>query len=264
MFGLFWCLGYQFSPRLAEMKETRFWRIDPAANYGLLNGLARHRINTRLIANNWDDILRVAGSLKVGTVRASTLIQALQRGGRPTMLARAISELGRIAKTLYLLNYIDDIHYRRRIQTLRWNQNMLPRAGFGLGVGLADDSKRLPARRRLRGRIEDVAFIWHRWWRDIFVLLNEFVQGIPIPLCDSPFFLGEVWNFLQQVQDPVSRSDELGQFRPNMHWALDAGHPVWTGSPCWIATEGAISQIIKNGRFPLHRGARINQHLDEA
>ena len=94
------------------MKETRFWRIDPAANYGPLNGLARHRINTRLIATNWDDILRVAGSLKVGTVHVSTLIQALQRGGRPTTLARAISELGRVAKTLYLLNYIDDEHYR--------------------------------------------------------------------------------------------------------------------------------------------------------
>jgi TnpA family transposase len=116
MFGLFWCLGYQFSPRLAEMKETRFWRIDPTADYGALNGLARHRINQHLIINNWDDILRVAGSLKVGTVHASTLIQALQRGGRPTTLARAISELGRIAKTLYLLNYIDDEHYRRRIQ----------------------------------------------------------------------------------------------------------------------------------------------------
>lgn len=116
IFGLFWCLGYQFSPRLAEMKETRFWRIDPAANYGPLNGLARHRIHTQLIANNWDDILRVAGSLKVGTVHASTLVQSLQRGGRPTTLARAIAELGRIAKTLYLLNYIDDEGYRRRIQ----------------------------------------------------------------------------------------------------------------------------------------------------
>ena len=31
-------------------------------------------------------------------------------------LARAIAELGRIAKSLYLLNYIDDEHYRRRIQ----------------------------------------------------------------------------------------------------------------------------------------------------
>jgi TnpA family transposase len=116
MFGLFWSLGYQFSPRLTELKETRFWRIDPTADYGALNGLARHRINTNLITNNWDDILRVAGSLKVGTVHASTLIQALQHGGRPTTLARAIAELGRIAKTLHLLSYIDDLHYRRRIQ----------------------------------------------------------------------------------------------------------------------------------------------------
>jgi TnpA family transposase len=116
MFGLFWCLGHQFNPRLAELKVTRFWRIDPTADYGPLNGLARHRINTNLITNNWDDILRVAGSLEVGTVHASTLIRALQRGGRPTTLARAIAELGRIAKTLQLLNYIDNEYYRRRIQ----------------------------------------------------------------------------------------------------------------------------------------------------
>lgn len=116
IFGLFWLLGYQFSPRLAELKEARLWRIDPDADYGPLNGLARHRINTNLIATNWDDILRVAGSLKVGTVHASTLVQALQRGGHPTTLARAIAELGRIPKTLHLLNYIDDEYYRRRIQ----------------------------------------------------------------------------------------------------------------------------------------------------
>lgn len=57
MFGLFWCLGYQFSPLLAELKDARFWRMDPAADYGPLNGLARHRINPNLIATNWDDIL---------------------------------------------------------------------------------------------------------------------------------------------------------------------------------------------------------------
>ena len=117
MFGLFWCLGYQFSPRLAELKDARFWRLDPAADYGPLNGLARHRITTNLIATNWDDILRVAGSLKVGTVHASTLVQALQRGGHPTTLGRAIAELGRIPKTLHMLNFLDDDYYRRRIQT---------------------------------------------------------------------------------------------------------------------------------------------------
>ena len=57
----------------------------------------------------------MAGSLVQGTVRASELIRALQRGGRPSSLARTISEIGRIAKTLHLLAYIDDEAYRRRI-----------------------------------------------------------------------------------------------------------------------------------------------------
>ncbi len=115
IFGLFRLLGFQFSPRLADLGRTRFWRINRRAEYGLLNSLARSRINLKLIRSHWDDILLVAGSLVQGTVRASELIRALQRGGRPSSLARAISEIGRIAKTLHLLAYIDDEAYRRRI-----------------------------------------------------------------------------------------------------------------------------------------------------
>ena len=117
VFGLFWLLGYQFSPRLADFGESRFWRIDPKADYGALDGLARQRINIQRIERNWDDLLRVAGSLKMGTVSASELIRGLQGGGRPSTLGRAIGELGRVAKTLYLLNYLDDEAYRRRILT---------------------------------------------------------------------------------------------------------------------------------------------------
>ena len=43
VFGLFWLLGYQFSPRLADVGETNFWRLDPAADYGALNTIARSR-----------------------------------------------------------------------------------------------------------------------------------------------------------------------------------------------------------------------------
>jgi len=117
VFGLFWLLGYQFSPRIADIGEARFWRIDADDNYGSLDGLARHRVNTELIVKNWDDLLRVAGSLKLGTVSASELMRTLQGGSSPSTLSKAIGELGRIAKTLYLLAYIDDETYRRRILT---------------------------------------------------------------------------------------------------------------------------------------------------
>lgn len=117
LFGLFWLLGYQFSPRLADAGGARLWRLDPTADYGPLNDVSRHRINTRLITQHWDDLLRVAGSLKMHAVGAVELMQALQGGSRASSLARAIAEVGRIAKSLYLLDYYDDESYRRRILT---------------------------------------------------------------------------------------------------------------------------------------------------
>jgi TnpA family transposase len=117
VFGLFWLLGYQFSPRLADIGDARFWRIDSEENYGVLNGIAKNTINLKLINSNWSDLLRIAGSLKLGTVSASDLMKTLQGGKNQSTLSKAIAEVGRIAKTLYLLNYIDDEAYRRRILT---------------------------------------------------------------------------------------------------------------------------------------------------
>jgi len=82
VFGLFMSLGYRFCPRLADLGDTRFYRINPSAHYGSLIGVARHRINTDLIARHWDDLLRVAGSLKLGVVAGHDLMQTFQGGGR--------------------------------------------------------------------------------------------------------------------------------------------------------------------------------------
>lgn len=115
VFGLFWLLGYQFSPRLADAGEASFWRLDMHADYGALNDIARHRARTDRIRQHWEDMLRIAGSLKLGTVHASELVRSLLKSERPSTLAQAIIDLGRINKTIYLLNYIDDEVYRRRI-----------------------------------------------------------------------------------------------------------------------------------------------------
>src|SRR6266704_2990125 len=56
-------------------------RIDASADYSVLNGLARQTINRNLIKENWDDLLRVAGSLKLGTVHVTELLRALQGNG---------------------------------------------------------------------------------------------------------------------------------------------------------------------------------------
>lgn len=117
IFGLFWLLGYQFSPRLADAGEATLWRIDKEADYGVLDDLVRSCIKPQRIVSQWDEMLRVAGSLKLGSVSASELIRSLLKSDRPSALAQAIIEVGRINKTLYLLNYIDNEDYRRRILT---------------------------------------------------------------------------------------------------------------------------------------------------
>ena len=59
--------------------------------------------------------MRLAGSLKLGVVQATSIMRTLQIGDRPTRLAQAVAELGRIDKTIHALTYIDDETKRRRI-----------------------------------------------------------------------------------------------------------------------------------------------------
>ena len=68
IFGLFWLLGYQFSPRLADLGESRFWRIDSAADTAL-NGLA------------YVSVPMIVGPLMLSP---ETTVQDLYRRGGPT------------------------------------------------------------------------------------------------------------------------------------------------------------------------------------
>ena len=51
--------------------------------------------------------------MKLGRVPAADIMRTLQVGDRPTKLAQAIGEFGRIDKTLHTLTYIDDPAKRR-------------------------------------------------------------------------------------------------------------------------------------------------------
>jgi len=115
VFGIFALLGYQFSPRLADLGDQRLWRIDPKAEYGPLDGVARNHIKPDLIARHWDDLLRLAGSLAEGMIAGSAALRTLQSGGRYSTLGRAAAEYGRIAKSLFMLPYLDDQAHRRRV-----------------------------------------------------------------------------------------------------------------------------------------------------
>ncbi len=50
-----------------------FGRMDHDADYGVLNDIARGQSDPRKIVRQWDEMIRTAGSLKLGKVQASVL-----------------------------------------------------------------------------------------------------------------------------------------------------------------------------------------------
>lgn len=121
VFGLFRLLGYQFSPRLADMPDQRLWRLTvpggPAADYGSLNAVATNKLSAGRIQAQWADMLRVVGSLHSGSVAGYDLLRMLGRDGNPTLLGAAFADYGRAGKNLHLLAMYDpdDESYRRSI-----------------------------------------------------------------------------------------------------------------------------------------------------
>lgn len=221
VFGLFWLLGYQFNPRLADVGEARFWRLDTDTDYGVLDSFARARVKTDLIEDSWDDLLRVAGSLKLGTVSASEIMRILQRGNKSSTLGKAIGELGRIAKTLYLLNYVDDEAYRRRILTQLnrgEGRHSLARATFHGQKGEVRQKYREGQEDQLGtlGLVVNVLVLWNTFYLDA-ALTQVREQGMDIHQEDlvrlSPLGYSHI-NMLGRYQFNLPDSIQQGGMRP--------------------------------------------------
>jgi TnpA family transposase len=184
-------------------------------------GLARQRINIRRIERNWDDLLRVAGSLKMGTVSASELARGLQGGGRPSTLGRAIGELGRVAKTLYLLNYLDDDAYRRRILTQLnrgESRHSVARAIFHGQRGELRQRYREGQEDQLGalGLVVNAVVLWNTRYLDA-ALAQVRASGMPVKPEDverlSPLLLDHI-NVLGRYDFALTESVRQGRLRP--------------------------------------------------
>jgi TnpA family transposase len=86
VFGLFWLLGYQFSPRLADDGASVFWGMDNDADYGVLNDISRGQSAPQKIVLQWDEMIWAAGTLKLGKVQASVLVRSLLKSECPSGL----------------------------------------------------------------------------------------------------------------------------------------------------------------------------------
>ena len=116
LFGLCALLGIAFMPRLKDLPDQVLGRIDREADYGILQPLLRGRINLGLILEQWDQLVRLAASLKDRLTPAHVVMQRLVNANASDRLAGALSQLGRLMKTLHILRYIQEEPLRQAIQ----------------------------------------------------------------------------------------------------------------------------------------------------
>jgi TnpA family transposase len=113
VFALCAMLGFQFAPRIPDLKHRRLYSFDKPSAYPALEPMIAGRINVALIRAHWSEILRVIASLRTGTVTASLIMRQLASHPRQNGVAAAIRELGRLERTLFALDWIDDPELRR-------------------------------------------------------------------------------------------------------------------------------------------------------
>ncbi len=114
IFGAYDLLGLRFAPRIRDLDRQRLYRHGsqpPVETAELL----RHKIRPELITPYWDELLRLAASLRHGWAPASLLLARLQAGARRNPLAQALQEYGRLVKTNFILAWLADEELRARV-----------------------------------------------------------------------------------------------------------------------------------------------------
>jgi len=115
VFGLSHLLGFRFAPRIRDISELKLYSFAKPSDYPKIEKIIQGKINSKIIQDNYDDVLRLAHSVREGKTSASLIMSKLGSYSRQNALATALREIGRIEKTIFLLDYISDKSIRRRI-----------------------------------------------------------------------------------------------------------------------------------------------------
>ena len=221
VFALMQLLGFHFAPRIRDLADKRLYIHGDAKQYPTLAGLIGGSVNIKHVRAHWDEILRLAASIKQGTVTASLMLRKLGSYPRQNGLAVALREFGRIERTLFALNWMQNIELRRRVQ-IGLNKgeakNALARAVFMNRLGEIRDRSFQNQRYRASGLnlVVTAIILWNTVYLERAIQsLRDTWQDIDEKLLPHLSPLG--WEHINLTGDYIWRQHKLieqGKFRP--------------------------------------------------
>ncbi|WP_233874710.1 Tn3 family transposase [Paraburkholderia adhaesiva] len=218
VFGLFPFEGFVFAPRIADLPDKNLYVPGQASDWPALSALIGGTINQKVVEREFDDVLRLAASIKQGTVTASLILRKLGAYPRQNSLAVGLREIGRIERTLFTLKWLRDPVLRRRVSA-------------GLNKGEARNSLARAVFFYRLGEIRDRSYDNQRYRASG---LNLVVAAITL------------WNtvYLERAIATLRQHEEIDESLMPHVTPLGWNHIILTGDYVWHANKR-----VANGRF---------------
>jgi len=221
VFALCHLLGFRFAPRIRDLADRRIYVPEKGSAYPALGSLVGGTLNMAPMTTQWKEVLRLATSIKQGTVTASLILRKLGAYPRQNSLALALREFGRVERTLFILECLQNPELRRRVQVgvnKGEAKNALARAVFFNRLGELRDRTFENQRHRASGLNLVVAAIV--LWNTVYVnraieALREDGRSIDESLLTHLSPVG--WEHINLTGDYVWHANKRiakGRFRP--------------------------------------------------
>lgn len=119
IFGVADMLKTRFAPRIKDVmsqKLVSFQRIKSQLDKKGYPITPSYYVQKEKIVNNWDMVLRLIVTIKLGLHKPSVIFKRLNSYLKQHPLQEALKEYGRITKSLFILEYIDNVQFRQIIE----------------------------------------------------------------------------------------------------------------------------------------------------
>ncbi len=111
-------LGFSYAPRIKNVQKQNLYifksrKMDNQNNWVIQPD---KYVNTDIIVQNWDDILRFIATIKLKETNASDIFRRLNSYSKQNILYQALKAFGQVIKSLFILRYLDDVQLRQDIE----------------------------------------------------------------------------------------------------------------------------------------------------